>query len=151
MKSEIEKLLRLLNRTYTSGAWHGPSVKEALKDIDEKVAEKRFPNTHSIIELVAHMTAWRRFVLAKLKGELDYTVPDEANFPTTNNWAQVLQELEESQMKLLHTIEGLPESKLSELVPHPIYKYTYYTMLHGIIQHDLYHTGQIMLIKKSYS
>lgn len=149
MKSEIEKIVRLLNRTYHAGAWHGPSVKEALQNIDEETARKRIPNTHSIIELVAHMTAWRKFVIAKLDGQLEYNVPDEKNFPNPENWAQALQELDETQEKLISMMDTLPDSKLSELVPHNTYKYTHYTMLHGIIQHDLYHTGQIMLIRKS--
>jgi uncharacterized damage-inducible protein DinB len=148
MKTETQKLVSLLKRSYDRGAWHGPSVKETLETITPDICSKRLPNTHSIIELVAHMTTWRNFVIAKLRGE-DYNVTDEMNFPSQNNWANAIEQLEETQTKLLSLVERFPIEKLSELVPHPDAKYTFYTMINGIIHHDLYHTGQIILIAKA--
>jgi uncharacterized damage-inducible protein DinB len=149
MKTEIQKLTSLLHRTFEKGAWHGPTVKEVLQGITAATALNKLPNTHSIIELVSHMTSWRNFTIKKLEGDLDYKVSDEQNFPALKNWSQALQELDESQRNLLAAVEKFPVEKLSELVAGVTQKYTYYTLIHGIIHHDLYHTGQIILITKA--
>jgi uncharacterized damage-inducible protein DinB len=150
MKTETEKIVSLLKRTFERGAWHGPSVKEVLKGIDGTLALKRLNNTHSIIELVAHMTSWRRYVINRLQENNSFVVSDEQNFPKRDDWDNVLQELEESQQQLLELIEKFPVYKLSELVPVSEQNYTYYTLLNGIIHHDVYHAGQIMLIKRAF-
>jgi uncharacterized damage-inducible protein DinB len=150
MKTETEKITSLLKRTFERGAWHGPSVKEALKDINSELALKRLNNTHSIIELVAHMTSWRRYVINRLQGNNSFVVSDEMNFPKRNDWNNVLAELEEAQQQLLELIEKFPVYKLSELVPVSEQNYTYYTLLNGIIHHDVYHAGQIMLIRRAF-
>lgn len=149
MNTEIENIKSLFNKTFEKGAWHGPAVMEVLSDIDGKSADSRFPNTHSIIELVTHMTAWRIFVIQKLQGDRAYMVSDTMNFPEPTGWLTALKKLEESQVKLLLELDQFPESKLDELMPHDAYECTFSTLLHGIIHHDLYHLGQIILIKKS--
>jgi hypothetical protein len=149
MKTDTEKIISLLKRTFEKGAWHGPSVKEVLADVTAEGAQHRLSHTHSIIELVAHMISWRIFVIQKLGGNNAYMVTDGLNFPKRNDWDKVLQELEDSQQDLLAAIERFPIYKLGDLVPVSEQNYTYYTLLHGIIHHDLYHIGQIMLIKKA--
>jgi hypothetical protein len=149
MKTQTEKIISLLKRTFEKGAWHGPSVKEALNGINTEIALKKLPNTHSIIELVAHMTSWRIYVLNRLAANNSFVVTDEMNFPKRSDWDAVVRELEESQQQLLEAIEKFPEYKLNELVPVSEHNYTYYTLLNGIIHHDVYHAGQIMLIRKT--
>ena len=149
MRTETEHLQSLLKTTYEKGAWHGPSVKEVLVNIDESSAGLRLPNSHSIIELVDHMTAWRRFVIHKLRGDSEYVVSDSMNFPAPTGWLTALQNLEESQAQLLAEIGNFPNERLDEFIPHAAYKCTFSALLHGIIHHDLYHIGQISLIKKS--
>jgi uncharacterized damage-inducible protein DinB len=149
MKTEIEKLTSLLKRTFDKGAWHGPTVTETLQGVTAANAFNRLPNTHSIIELVGHMTAWRTYVAKKLMGDDSFTVTDELNFPAGTNWEKTLKGLEESQRQLLTAIEKFPEEKLSALVIGVDDQYTYYTLINGIIHHDTYHTGQIKLITKA--
>lgn len=149
MKTEIEKIVRLINRTFDKGAWHGPTVKEAISGITQETSSNRLGNTHSIIELVAHMTTWRTYVSKKVNGDPEYKVSDAMNFPSVSDWKKAVAELEESQRNLIEAVERFPSEKLSDLVEGVEHKYTYYTILHGIIHHDLYHTGQIMLIKKA--
>lgn len=149
MKTEIEKITSLLKRTFDKGAWHGPSVKESIKGIDDIQAQQRLNKTHSIIELVAHIIAWRKYVINRLKGNNAYVVSDAMNFPMRNDWSNVLHELEESQQELLELIAQFPVYKLSELVPVSEQNYTYNTLLHGIIHHDVYHAGQVMLIRSA--
>jgi uncharacterized damage-inducible protein DinB len=148
MENEIRNIHKLLQRSFEKNAWHGPAVKEVLENITTELAHQRLPDSHSIIELVAHMTAWRIFVVKKLQGELEYKVKEEMNFPPATDWSQAMRELDESQAKLLEALKAFDDVKLHELVPHSSHNYTYYTLLHGIIHHDLYHAGQIALIKK---
>jgi uncharacterized damage-inducible protein DinB len=150
MKTEIQKIRRLLERTFEKGAWHGPSVKETIEGVTEEQSLFRFQNTHSIIELVTHMTAWRIYVTKRLMGDAQYDVTDEMNFPVSKDWKKAVDDLHESQQVLLKALDSFPEEKLSELVTHPSAKLTFYTLLHGIIHHDVYHAGQIKLITKSF-
>lgn len=148
MHTEIQNIIALLNSTFEKNAWHGPSIKETLAGISREQAISRVGISHTIVELVAHMTTWRIFTRNKLQG-LNYEVTDELNFPKTNDWEKVLSDLKESQTSLLKCLEEFPASRLHDVVPHGSYSYTYYTLLHGIIHHDLYHVGQIAFIKKA--
>jgi len=144
--SEIRKIINTLKHTYEKNAWHGPAVIETLSDISAKDALKKVGDSHSIIELVAHMIAWRNYVTEKLKGNGAYELSDEQNFPKVNDWKQVLAQLALSQQNLIKALEETPDERLNEKVPNREFKF--YTMLQGIIHHDLYHLGQIQLIKK---
>ena len=144
-----ESIIKLLDRTFNKGAWHGPSVMEVLDDVTQEVAMHRLKNSHSIIALVGHMTTWRTFVVDKLQG-VHYEVDDSRNFPVATNWLSALADLRSSQEQLVDAIRNSDELQWGELVPHGSYKYTFLTLLHGIIHHDLYHIGQISLIKKDF-
>ena len=150
MPTEIENITSLLTRTFEKNAWHGPSVKETLQGITAEQAQIRIQNTHSIIELVTHMVSWRTFVIKKLEGDEHYEVNDGRNFPAATDWLKSLADLNESQSRLLAALRNFPLAKLFESVPHSTYQYTFYTLIHGIIHHDLYHIGQIALIKKTF-
>jgi uncharacterized damage-inducible protein DinB len=149
MDRQIQDIIALLKRTYEKDAWHGPSVKESLTNVKQEHVFNRVANTHSIIELVAHMTAWRRYVIHMLEGDATYKVDEALNFPAAENWGETFQRLEESQQQLLAAVEKFPSEKLYEQVAGKTSPLTFYTLLHGIIHHDLYHTGQIMLIRKA--
>jgi uncharacterized damage-inducible protein DinB len=95
-----------------------------------------------------HMTAWRIFVIKKLEGDQEYKVAEEMNFPSSNNWSEALQALDDSQAALLQALESFDNARLYEIVRHSSYNYSYYTLLHGLIHHDLYHAGQIALTRK---
>jgi hypothetical protein len=146
VKSEIQKIIDILRHTFEKGAWHGPSVQEALGDVSPDIIDNRIGNGNSIIELVAHMTSWRTFVTEKLKGNDSFDVTDESNFPKGKDWDTVMAELNKSQVDLISILEKTPDEKLKQIVPGRNYKF--FTMVHGIIHHDLYHTGQIMLLKR---
>ena len=146
---EIYRIISLLNQTFQSDAWHGPSVREGLAGISGEQSLRRLPNTHSIIEIVAHMTEWRKYVLKKLDGDSDYMVSAAMNFPQCRDWTQTVTQLEESQAQLITSLEKFPEEKLDQLVAGVTTGRTYYMLLQGIIHHDLYHTGQILLIRKA--
>jgi uncharacterized damage-inducible protein DinB len=148
--TEVQNILKLLTSTFEKNAWHGPSVKQVLGEITSEQAQKKLGHTHSIIELVAHMTSWRIYVIKKLEGESNYEVKEAMNFPIATDWTKTLDDLYLSQLHLVDSLKNFPSSRLSDIVPQSSNSYTFYTLLHGIIHHDLYHIGQIALIKKTF-
>ena len=149
MDREIQEIIGLLERVYEKDAWHGPSVQESLKNISQEQAFSHVENAHSIIELVAHMTSWKIYVLHMLKGDATYKVDEHHNFPAAQDWSRTVGELAASQQALIETLRIFHSAKLKQQAPGQYSHLTFYTLLHGIIHHDLYHTGQIMLIKKA--
>ena len=154
-KEELLRIIDVLNDTYESEeAWYGPSVVEALRDVTPKMAEARIsPNTNSIAEIAYHMTTWRIFAVRKIQGDAEFDVKskdkDWKKFPIVDEfeWEAIQMELSLSQEELISELEKIEDdSFLEEFVPGR--NYSYYTMIHGVIQHDIYHTGQIGLIKK---
>lgn len=139
-------LLRQLDRVFNGPAWHGPSVSETLKEITERNALNKVGDSHTTVQLIAHMAAWRNFVIEKLAGNDAYDVSEDVNFPSKPNLQESIIALMQSQEKLMWAIEQFPEERLRDKVPHR--EYSFQTMLHGILHHDLYHLGQLGLLKK---
>ncbi len=151
MGTEIERIVRLLEKTFDKQPWYGDSMMTTLSGVDPGIANLKHGPTHSIIELVVHMVSWRTFVTKRLLGEDTFQVTDETNFPTPGSWDSAMNELQASQKSLIDALKKFPEERLAELVPNATHKYTFYTLIHGGIQHDIYHLGQIALLKKSFS
>ena len=151
--SEVKRIRVLLRHTYRGPAWHGPAIRELIQDVDaETAAAHPIVGVHSIWELVLHMAYWRRTAAAALGGvTIDPEPPIEDNFPTVEEvseaaWERAREALAESQKALVSGLEAFDEARLDE---HVGGEYTFYFLLHGIIQHDLYHGGQIALLKKA--
>jgi uncharacterized damage-inducible protein DinB len=144
---ENQRIADLLEKSFHGPAWHGPHVMEVLSSITASLATQKVSASHSIIELVMHMTAWRDFVTKRLLGNNDFEVSEAENFPKGTDWAAALNTLQQSQSELLKALNSFPEEKLVKIVP--TRTYDFYTLLHGIIQHDIYHLGQIVLLKKA--
>lgn len=147
----VQRIAEMLNTAFHGGAWHGPSVMEATKGLSPKEASYKFPSLHTIAELVYHMTSWRLFAVNRMQGDESYTIDDKKNFGNTPKvdafeLETLLMELSLSQDELMKELKKKEDAFLDEIVPGS--EYSFYTLIHGIIQHDIYHTGQIMLLKK---
>lgn len=145
-----QEIIELLRRTFDGAAWHGPSVMEILRQVTSDQLGNQIGDSHTLIELVEHMTAWRRFAIEKLRGNTTYDVDDKANFPVVSpneeSWLITLQQFEDSQLQLLEQLEQLDDSRLEQIVEGRSYSYS--VLLHGLIHHDVYHLGQIVLLRK---
>jgi len=152
VKTEIDRIKGQLEKAFEKQPWYGTSVLAILKDVDPSIVHRKL-GPHSIIILLKHMTIWRRYVVHKLEGNDDFSVSEEQNFPdppmSSQSWADAINELHASQRDLISAMAKFPEERLNELVPKASHKYTWYTLLHGIIQHDVYHLGQIALLRKA--
>ena len=152
MPSESKRIADQLRRAYAGGAWHGPALRQLLRGVTPKQAAARpLRHAHTIWELVLHITTWKRAVLHRMQGEA-FSVSQTMNFPpmpkaTAANWKNTLAALQAAQEDLRRAVAALPDSRLRQIVRGK--KHSVYFMLHGLVQHDLYHAGQIALLKKT--
>jgi uncharacterized damage-inducible protein DinB len=148
----MERIADQLKRAYEGEAWHGPSLRELLSGVTAKTAARKpLAHAHSIWEIVLHVAAWENAVRRRLEGEA-LELSQEEDWPPVNDisetaWKNALAVLENGHKQLRETILRLTEGRLSEMTPGK--NHSVYFMLHGIIQHDLYHAGQIALLKKA--
>jgi len=150
--SEMERIGNQLKHAFEGPAWHGPAVLEVLGGVTAAQAAARpIPAAHSIWEITLHMATWKRVVRQRLLGrKLDVT--DEEDWPRVVDaggaaWDSAVEALKAEHRELMQTVAGAAESRLDEpLVPGGN---TGYIQLHGVIQHDLYHAGQIAVLRKA--
>jgi len=153
-KSEGARIADQLRRAFHGDAWHGPALLELLDGVDAATAAaKPLPDVHSIWELLLHIAAWDGAGIRRLAGKKTQLKGDK-NFPsvpapTEEAWRKAVTEAKRSHDELVKTVAVLPDARLRERVPGK--RYDFYHMLHGIAQHELYHAGQIAILKKAQS
>jgi uncharacterized damage-inducible protein DinB len=148
--SEISRIRDQFRRSLEGNAWHGPALNEILEDVTAEMASaKPLPGAHSIWELVLHIAAWQSAAIRMLRTEAVH-LSDEEDWPEPaggESWRDDVQKLRATHLELDASIAQLDDSKLND--PVAARDYNVYFLLHGIIQHGLYHGGQIALLKKA--
>lgn len=152
--SEAARIADQLRRAFEGNAWHGPALLELLQDVDAATAAaKPLPSVHSIWELVLHIAAWDGAVLRRLGGK-KAQLKSAQNFPrvpapTEAAWREAIERMKRTHETLINAVAALPDSRLRDRVPGK--RYDFYHMLHGLVQHELYHAGQIAILKKVWT
>ena len=148
---ETNRIAGELEKAVEGNAWHGPALNELLKGVSAPQAAARpIGNAHTIREIVLHIAAWENVVRGRIEGRV-VDEPDEGDWPDVNGtdetaWARAREQLKSAQEKLLAAISKLSDERLSDKAPGS--DRTIYETLHGVIQHNLYHAGQIAILKK---
>jgi uncharacterized damage-inducible protein DinB len=152
--TEIDRILDQLKRAFEGPAWHGPSIKESLDGVTSEQAHQRpLRNAHSIWELVHHIAVWDDVGRRRLEGDpAEVPISSPEDWPPAEDaseaaWEKAKAALARGHQALLEAISRVPESRLDEPILEG--KSTVYVTLHGVIQHDLYHAGQIAILKKA--
>jgi uncharacterized damage-inducible protein DinB len=157
-QTEIDRILDELAREHDGDPWHGSPLLQILEGVMATDAAARpIAGGHSIWELVLHMTGWKNEVRRRLSGA-PAAEPEGGDWPaigqpSETRWREAREQLQRAHDDLLSAIRALPEEKLytptNDLRSGPLGSgVSYYVLLHGIVQHDVYHSGQIAILKK---
>lgn len=156
--TERDRLLDMLARVHSGDAWHGPSVMAALDGVDaERAAAHPLAGVHSIWEIALHVTAWRHEVAARVRGKTP-SIPAEGDWPLPgrdeSSWTATKAALDASHRELTLLVEQLPHEALEQRVGRSRDAglgagVSMAIMLHGIVQHDAYHAGQMAMLAKA--
>jgi uncharacterized damage-inducible protein DinB len=149
--SETERIWNLLQRSFEGNeAWKCPSLRDLLAEVTAAQAQAHpIAGAPSIWELLLHTTAYERVACRRLAGESVESLPDALAWPkpspeAADAWLQAKLDFGEARRALRQAVAAFPEARLAETVPGR--EYTFYVMLHGIVEHALYHAGQIEML-----
>jgi uncharacterized damage-inducible protein DinB len=157
--TEMERIIDQMQRAFSRDAWCGSSLQEALAGITADCAAARpLKSAHNIWEIVLHVAAWKGAVRQRLAGE-PVRVPLEGDWPavgdvSTEAWDETLAHLERRHEELMKAVGELTDGRLDDMLITEQSResgggVSCYVTLHGMAQHDLYHAGQIAILKKS--
>jgi uncharacterized damage-inducible protein DinB len=151
--TEVRRILDQYDRVMNGDAWHGDPIWQILDGISaEKAALRPIANAHSIWEIVGHMAFWED-VAARRLGGLRAGLEAEGNFPpvppeaTEANWQKTLDAFRASNQALREALQKLDPARLDERSAAG--KRSFYDEAHGLIEHNVYHAGQIALLAKA--
>jgi uncharacterized damage-inducible protein DinB len=157
--AEVERILDQLQRAFDGDAWYGPSLGDALDGVNARQAVHRpIADGHNIAEIVRHVTVWTREIARRLRAgvaqdleEADWT---ETNTVTDDEWAAMLDALDAAQGALVDEMKNVTDADLERMIGDARDRaqgtgISRYVMLHGLVQHHIYHAGQIALLRKA--
>jgi len=156
MDPEIALLLQNIDLAYEKQAWHGPNLRGSLRGVTAEVAAWRpARGRHSIWEVVLHAAYWKYAVRRKLTGEKRGSFPingsnwfERASSRNEKEWKEDLRLLGEMHAGMREVIATMQRKDLDAKTPGS--KGTNVRTIIGIAAHDLYHAGQIQLLKRLY-
>ena len=156
--NEIARIVDQLEREHAGDPWHGSPLAVILDGITaEQAAARPIPGGHSVWQLVLHITGWKNEVRRRLSGA-PAGEPESGDWPavgdpTPDRWSEAREHLELAHRLLVSAVKDFSEPNL--FIPTNDARnrelglgVTYYELLHGIVQHDVYHAGQIAILKK---
>ena len=154
MNKETQYIIKSFEATLSGQPWFGRAVYEILQEADEsKVNTKPNGTEHSMIELLWHMNTWAEFTLGSLENRATEQMKEiEANDwrpidPKVHTWKKGLEQLKDTHKKIIELLnQKVEDNYLGDIVP--LRKYNFRFMLNGLIQHNIYHLGQIAYLKK---
>lgn len=150
--TEIYRVLDQMDCVFSGEAWHGPCLIRVLDGLSPEDASRHpIPGAHSVWELVNHITAWKTIADHRLKGEAVEVSP-RLDWPpvwevSDAEWKRALEDLAESHARLRRAAETLHDAELDQKPAGA--RESRYILLHGVLQHDVYHTGQIAVLRKA--
>jgi uncharacterized damage-inducible protein DinB len=146
VKDQIQQIANAYRAVTIKGAWYGPTVAELIAKIPPELATTPpIPGAHSISELLQHLLLWNERIrntseghpMPRWEAEKEWAEPP---IP----WKELVARWNQSRDLLEERIQSFPIEDLTKQVPGR--NYPYETMLHGILQHAIYHSGQIAMV-----
>jgi len=152
--SQVQLLLRIIDQAYEKKAWHGPNLRGTVRGLTAAQAVWRpAPKRHNIQEIVVHAAYWKYAVRRRLLGEKRGSFPLKGSnwFPRHKGeaerlWKDDLALLESEHGKMRKAVAALNDSELGKTPAESTVSNA--MLIYGIASHDLYHAGQIQLLKR---
>lgn len=150
----IGVLVRQLEQAFDVRSWHGTNLLGSLRGLDGRtLAWRPQPGRHNIAEIAVHAAYWKYRVHRLLSddGPRSFELPGSDFFeregvPSAAAWQEDVQLLRSWQARLLGAVRALDPGRLDERARGG--KFTLAELVNGAAAHDLYHAGQIQLIKR---
>ena len=153
MMTRGKRLAEAIERSVSGPMWHGPALADLLEGVTpDQAAAKPIAGAHSIWELVLHMTSWTNIVRSRLGPNKAQEPTPDMDFPPIrgtgpDEWRTAIQHLKEAKHGLAADVAELRDDDFKRIVPGRDHSVA--VMLHGLIEHDVYHGGQIAILKKA--
>jgi len=154
---EIDLLLRIVDEAYGRKAWHGPNLRGAIRGIDlQRASWRPAAGRHNLWEIVVHAAYWKYIVRRRLLGEKKGSFPLKGSnwfvrpaAMTSEAWRSDVALLEDVHRTMRAAIAGLEPERLGETPPGSTLSHA--SIITGIAMHDVYHAGQIQLLKRLHA
>ena len=154
--TQVSLLLTLIDQAFDHQSWHGTNLRGSIRGLSAADAAWRpAPDRHSIWEIVVHAAYWKYTVRRRLLAEAKGSVPLKGSnwFPrptkgksAPEEWKQDVKLLVEVHRSMREAISALRDAQLNHKPEGS--KVSNLTLITGIASHDLYHAGQIQLLKR---
>jgi len=156
MNAESLRIADQLRRAFTGDAWHGSPVRDLLAGVtSEQACARPLRHVHNIWELVLHIDVYLHVAFdATQEIPMPKLYGTERDWPALRDdsgaaWVAAQDQMFQNAERLGKAIEQFDDAKLKDTVPGR--PYDFYYLFHGIVQHSLYHGGQIAMLKKALS
>jgi uncharacterized damage-inducible protein DinB len=153
---EIQSIIRNLENSLDGTPWYGRPVYAILREVDPSDAYKKpTPGSHSLIELLYHMITWAEFTLKRIEKDdtLDLAAFEKIDWrkidPAVHNWDEALAAYIAAHQQIIAQLQTKNDDFLNEIVDYRNYNFRF--LLNGLIQHNIYHLGQIAYLQKQIS
>lgn len=151
---EIELLLQILDSSFDKKSWHGPNLRGSVRGLSaEEAAWRPAPDRHNVWEHVVHAAYWKYVVRRRLLGEKRGSFPlkgsnwfERPGALGEDDWYEHVALLERTHQSLRAAVAELTPEELRHTPPGS--KVSNAALLTGIAAHDVYHAGQIQLLKR---
>lgn len=148
---ETARLKKMFEDLYAGNPWLDVTLVDTLSELSaQQAAHKPDPNWNSIWEITNHLICWRENVLDRVSGNTPET-PENNYFNYVIDtsdiaWQLALKKLHDSQLAWLEFLDNIRDADMENIYAKN--EHTYADHIHGIIQHDAYHLGQIVMLAK---
>jgi uncharacterized damage-inducible protein DinB len=146
VNEQIQQIADFYRAVTIKGAWYGPTVAELIaKILPELATTPPVPGAHSISELLQHLLLWNERIrntsesrpMPRWEADKEWAEPP---IP----WKELVARWNQSRDLLEEKIRNFPAEDLTKQVPGR--SYAYETLLNGIVQHTIYHSGQMAMV-----
>jgi uncharacterized damage-inducible protein DinB len=153
VNKEIQSIIIRIENVNSGEPWFGQAIHNILEEINtNNVFIKPDKTGHSMIELLYHMITWAEFTLQRIMSDKikDLAAAEKLDWqqinPKIHTWQKGVDNFKKIHRQIISTINNKEDSFLEEKVDYRTYNFRY--LINGMIEHNIYHSGQIAYVNK---